>query len=254
MARHAAAVALLLCGVLPQCAAAKLHKHRTNGVYLTHDNKVIQSLARHTPGVYWIDGYRMAISNQTQICWHDAVLQFSPILNRDGQSIPGFKATSPCESALSGALMGSAWLQYLVVQKYLSDYRLNSEMNVAASRVDVWRSANRGDQTQAGPKLTWRSLCASTSPHELRYQNEGPINVVCDAGVNNYVENVFLSLLKSSATTLDTPIEKQGAPPGFYVVKPFEVRHNYDFEAIDGSAAICGLPDTPCRYQPLLLI
>ena len=41
----------------------------------------------------------------------------------------------------------------------------------------------------------------------------------------------------------------QGQTPSFYVVEPFEVRHNYDFEAIDGSTAICGLQGTLCTYQ-----
>lgn len=245
---RAAVLALLVCGGLPQCIAAKLRQHNIAGVYLTHDSQVLQSLARRTPGTYWIDGYQMAISNQTQICWHDAPLQFGPILDRDGQSIPRLKTTSPCESALPGSLMRSAWLQYLGVQKYISDYRLTSEMNVVASRVDVWRNENNGNQMQAAPRQTWRTLCASASPHRLRYPNEDPINVVCDARVNSYVENVFSSLLKPSAITPDAPIVKQEMP-SFYVVKPFEVRHSYDFEAIDGSAAICGLPDTPCTYK-----
>lgn len=48
--------------------AAKIHEHNTAGVYLTHDSQVIQSLVRHAPGTYWIDGYQMVISNQTQVC------------------------------------------------------------------------------------------------------------------------------------------------------------------------------------------
>ncbi|MHB2008017.1 MAG: hypothetical protein ACYCOX_08210, partial [Acidobacteriaceae bacterium] len=233
---------------MPQCIAAKLRQHNTAGVYLTHDSQVIHLLARRTPGTYWIDGYQMAISNQTQICWHDTPLQFGPILDRDGQSILKLKTTSPCESALPGALMRNAWLQYLGVQKYVGDYRLTPEMKVVASRVDIWRSENNGNQMQAAPKQTWRNLCASASPHELRYPNEGPINVVCDTKVNSYVENVLSSLLKPSAITPDAPIAKQETP-SFYVVEPFEVRHNYDFEAIVGSAAICGLQGTLCTYQ-----
>jgi hypothetical protein len=233
---------------MPQCIAAKLRQHNIAGVYLTHASQVLQSLARRTPGTYWIDGYQMAISNQTQICWHDTPLQFGPILDRDGQSIPKLKTTSPCESALPGSLMQSAWLQYLGVQKYVGDYRLTPEMKVVASRVDIWRSQNNENQMQAAPKQTWRTLCASASPHELRYPNEGPINVVCDTKVNSYVENVFSSLLKPSAITPDAPIAKQETP-SFYVVEPFEVRHNYDFEAIIGSAAICGLQGTLCTYR-----
>jgi hypothetical protein len=206
---RAAVFALLFCMAMPQCIAAKLRQHNTAGVYLTHDSQVLQSLARRTPGTYWIDGYQMAISNQTQICWHDTPLQFGPILDRDGQSILKFKTTSPCESALPGSLMRSAWLQYLGVQKYVGDYRLTPEMKVVASRVDIWRIENNGNQMQAAPKQTWRNLCASASPHELHYPNEGPINVVCDTKVNSYVENVFSSLLKPSAITPDAPIAKQ---------------------------------------------
>ncbi len=249
MLRRIAVLVPLAFGALSQSAeASNFHQHRITGVYLTHDSQVLQSLARRTPGTYWIDGYQMAISNQTQICWHDTPLQFGPILDRDGQSIPKLKTTSPCESALPVSLMQSAWLQYLGVQKYIGDYRLTPEMKVVAFRVDVWRNEINGNQMQAAPKQTWRTLCASTFPHELRYPNEDPIDVVCDARINSYVENVFYSLLKPSAITPDAPIAKQEMP-SFYVVKPFEVRHNYDFEAIVGSAAICGLQGTLCTYQ-----
>jgi hypothetical protein len=248
MGHGAAVLALFACLVLPQCVAAKLHQHRTSGVYLTHDSKILQSLARHAPGTYWIDGYQMSFSARTQICWHDAVLQFSPILDRDGQAIRSLNEKSPCKVVPSISLKQSAWLQYLGIQKYISDYRLTSKMNVVASRIDIWRVENGENQLQTGPKQTWRTLCASTSPHELRYQNEGSISVVCDAGINNYIENLFSSLLKPSETMPDALITKQEAR-SFYVVKPFEVMHNYDFETIDGSAAICGLQGTLCTYQ-----
>ena len=247
---HAAVLAFLICVILPQCVAAKLklHPYRITGVYLTRNGQLLQALAGRNPGTYWIDGYQMTVSKETRICWHDAPLKFGPILNRDGQSIPKLKTTSPCESAPPGSLVRSAWLQYLAVQKYNSALWTMPEMQVVASRIDVWRSEDNGNQMQAAPKQTWRTLCASASPHELRYPNEGPINVVCDTRVNSYVENVFSSLLKPSAITPDAPIAKQETP-SFYVVEPFGVGHNYDFEAIMGSAAICGLQGTLCTYQ-----
>ena len=245
-----AVLALLSSMILPQCVAAKLklHPYSITGVYLTRNGQLLQALAGRNPGTYWIDGYQMTVSKETRICWHDAPLKFGPILNRDGQSIPKLKATSPCESAPPGSLMQSAWLQYLGVQKYNSALWSMPEMQVVASRIDVWRSENNGNQMQAAPKQTWRTLCASASPHELRYPNEGPINVVCDAKVNSYVESVFSALLKPAAITPDAPIAKQETP-SFYVVESFEVRHNYDFEAIDGSAFRCGIQGTPCTYQ-----
>ncbi len=231
---RAAALALISYVILPQCVAAKLklHQHNIAGSYLTHDSQVLQSLARRTPGTYWIDGYRMSISQRTEICWHHASLQFDAVLNSDGQPVGELNAASPCESAPPITLGGSAWLQYTGLQKYLL-VTYNPEMNVVATRIDVWRNGNNGNQMQAAPKQTWRTLCASASPHQLLYPNEGPIEVVCDAKVNTYIESVFSALLKPAAIKADSPTANQ-AMPSFYVVKPFEVRHNYDFEAIDG--------------------
>ena len=233
-------LALLVCGIVPNCAAAKLNLFHIMGIYLTHDTRVLQALARNTPGTYWIDGSLMTISKETQICWHDAPLNFGRVLNEDGQPIPRLKATSPCETvSRGGALRQGAWLQYLAILKY----HHNVFKPVIATRIDVWNSEyksqpppSQSDVPTEVPRPAWQALCASASPHELRYPNEGPIDVMCDAKVNSYVENIFSDLLKQSATTPGAPIAIQEIPT-FYVVRPFQVKHKYDFEAIDGSLA-----------------
>ena len=248
--RRTAVLVLFAIGVIPQGMAAKLRTHRITGVYLTHDEQVLQALARHTPGTHWIDGYKMTVSRQTRICWHDAPLQFGPILNRDGQPIPMLKATSPCESTPPVVLGSSAWLQYLGVQKYNNDLWSTPEMKVAATRIDVWNGESNGKRRlapQLAAKPAWQALCASASPHELHYPNEGPIDVVCDAKVNSYIGSVFSALLKPSALTSESSVREQEIP-SFYVVKPFEVRHNYDFERIDRNEADCA-GGYPCTYR-----
>jgi hypothetical protein len=180
----------------------------------------------------------MTVSKQTQICWHNAPLQFGPILNRNGQPVPRLKMTSLCQTAPRDTLGQSAWLQYLAMQKdYLNTSR--PSMNVIATRIDVWKSDSKGNlpsgQTTVS-RRSWQALCASASPPQLRYPDEGTIDVVCNAKVNSYVQGVFFALLKPSAITPDAPIARQ-AVPSFYVVKPFQVEHNYDFEAIDGTLA-----------------
>ena len=70
--------------------------------------------------------------------------------------------------------------------------------------------------------------------------------MVCDAKVNSYVDSVFMDLLKQPAMNSDVTLARREAPI-FYVVKSFEVKHNYDFEAIDGSVAICS--QVSCTYQ-----
>ena len=231
-----AVLASLVCGVMPQCVAAKLklHPYRITGVYLTRNGQLLQALAGRNPGTYWIDGYQMTVSKGTRICRHDAPLKFSSILNKDGQPIPMLKATSPCGSAPPGSLKRSAWLQYQAVQQYVDVFK--PEMKIVATRIDVWSSdinEKRGFAPHATARPVWQAICASASPHQLRYPNEGPIDVVCDAKVNSYIENVFSSLLRPSATTLDVPTTSRRIPT-FYVVRPFQAKHNYDFEAIDG--------------------
>ena len=233
--RRTAVLALLACWIVPQCVAAKLHLLRIPGVYLTQDHRVLRALARHTPGTYWIDGLQMTVSSQTQICWHPGPLQFGPILNRDGQPVPRLKTTSPCGTAPWDASGQGAWLQYLGIRTY---YRDNSKpsKNVVATRIDVWKSDSKGNLPSGQstvPRPAWQVLCASASPHELRYPNEDPVDVVCDAKIYGYIESVFSSVLRPSSITPDAPIAKQEIP-SFYVVRPFQVKHNYDFEAIDG--------------------
>ena len=225
---------LFACAVVQHCCADNLRTLPLHGVYLTHDNQVLQALAKHTPGTYWIDGYQMAISNQTQICWHDAPLKFGPILSRDGQPIQRFEATSACESAPPGALSKRVWLQYIATQKYR--FLFSPLMKVAASRIDVWNDASNGGrgfapQTAVGP--TWQTLCASASPHVLRYPREAPIDVVCDAKVNSYIGSVFSALLKPATITADVPTASREMP-SFYVVKRFTVRQEFDFDTING--------------------
>ncbi|MGC9200269.1 MAG: hypothetical protein ACP5E5_15400 [Acidobacteriaceae bacterium] len=248
---RSAVLVLLACVVLPPCVAAKLHQHRITGVYLTHDGQVIQTLARRTPGIYWIDGYSMTVTKQTQTCWHDAPLKFGPVLNKDGRPIPRLTVKSPCESTPPVNLKKSVWLQYQGIQKYRIhplSHMFYLRMDIPATRIDIWNGDNGDEQSQTAPTQTWRTLCASASPHELRYPNEGPINVVCDTRVNSYVENVFSSLLKPSAITPDAPIAKQETP-SFYVVEPFQVEHNYDFEAMDGSTGYFDLASNQSWYK-----
>ncbi len=230
----AAVLALLICVVSPQCVAAKLHQHHTTGVYLTHDGQLLQALAGRDPSTYWIDGYQMVVSNQTQICWHDVPLTFGFILNRDGQPIAVLKATAPCGSVPPSSLKRNAWLQYQAVQQYVDVFKPG--MKIAAIRIDVWKSdgnENQGFAPPATARPVWQALCASASPHQLRYPNEGSIDVVCDAKVNSYIENVFSSLVRPSAITGEVPTTSRKSP-AFYVVRPFQAKHNYDFEAIDG--------------------
>ena len=57
--------------------------------------------------------------------------------------------------------------------------------------------------------------------------------MVCDANANSYIEDLFSALMKPSLPTPDAPVAKQEVPI-IYIVKPFKVSHNYDFEIIDG--------------------
>jgi len=142
----------------------------------------------------------MSVSKQTQICWHHTPLRFGSVLGRDAQPIPALDASSPCEIAPPGALGERVWLQYMGVQEYLDAFK--PEMKVVATRIDVWNSdsnENRGFAPHATARPAWQALCASTSPHELLYPNEGPIDVVCDAKVNSYIGSVFSSLLTGDA-------------------------------------------------------
>ena len=218
-----AVLASLVCGVMPQCVAAKLklHPYRITGVYLTRNGQLLQALAGRNPGTYWIDGYQMTVSKGTRICRHDAPLKFSSILNKDGQPIPMLKATSPCGSAPPGSLKRSAWLQYQAVQQYVDVFK--PEMKIVATRIDVWSSdinEKRGFAPHATARPVWQAICASASPHQLRYPNEGPIDVVCDAKVNSYIENVFSSLLRPSATTLDVPTTSWRIPTIVFTAPP----------------------------------
>ena len=243
---RAAIPMLLVCGILPQCIAAKLRHHYAAGVYLTHDQEVLDALAKRAPGAYWIDGYRMSISNQTQICWHDAPLQFGDSLNWAGQPIPMLDTSSPCKIAPPDGLSKFAWLQYLGAEDF---YYFTPLMNVLATRIDVWESGGSGKVASHPAAIAAsQTLCASTAPQELRYPNEYPIDVVCDAKVNSYVESVFSALLKPSAITPDAPMTERMLP-NFYIVKQFQVSRNYDFEIIDGSRASCGTAGGNCRYK-----
>ncbi len=242
---RASVLALLIYGVLPQCAVAKLRHHYAAGVYLTDNGQLLRDLAGRTPGTYWIDGYHMTVSRETRICWHDAPLQFGSVLNWAGQPISMLETSSPCKSDPPDVSSKFAWLQYLGTE----DFRYFTPlMTVTASRVDVWEVRNSGKVASQPPaKAAWQTLCTSADPHELRYPNEGPIDVVCDAKVNHFIEHVFAALLKPSSITAEAPATGWDLP-SFYVVKPFRVSHNYDFEIIDGSRASCGTAGGNCRY------
>ena len=178
MARRTAVLALFASMVLPQCSAVKFHQHHVTGVYLSRDAQILQALTRHTPGTYWINGYRMTVTQQTQICWHDSALQFHPRLSRAGQPFSSLSVNSPCETALPATDVKDVWLQYRGVQKI--PFRREFEFKVTATRIDVWKSDSKENPPSSQstvPRPAWKTLCASASPHELRYPNEGPIDV-----------------------------------------------------------------------------
>ncbi len=227
--------------------AAKHTLHRIPGIYVTRDTRLLGALARHTIGTYWIDGFRMTISQRTEICWHHTALQFGPLLNLDAQPVKSLRTSSPCEAAPWGVLGQDAWLQYLATREYYP----GRFKPLSATRIDVWKGGNqesRSSDRTTESRPARKSPCASTSAHELRYPNEGPIDVVCDAKVNSYVEHLYSALLRPSATAPRDSIAKQEIP-NFYIVRPFKVRHNYDFEAIDGSVAACYPSGGVCTYR-----
>lgn len=232
--RRVAVLALFVCGVQSQCVAGRLHQRDTAGVYLTHDGQLLRAMAQRTPGTYWINGYRTTVTQQTQICWHDSALQFRPRLSRAGQPFSGLSINSPCETMLTAIPGTNVWLQYRGVQKI--PFRQEFELNVTATRIDVWNGDINGNpqssQSEA-PRPAWETLCASPSPHELRYPNEGTIDVVCDAKIYGYIQNLYASLLRQPGIAFD-PESTQERTPRFYIVKPFQVMHKFDFEAIDG--------------------
>ena len=232
---HIVGFVLFTYWAMPQCIAAKIRQHDTSGVYLTHDSHLLQSLEKRTPGTYWIDGYQMSISNQTLICWHDATLQFHDRLSRAGQSFTRLRISSSCETAPQDIDIKSAWLQYRAIQRVPT--QLKAEFRLTTARIDVWKSGareNAPEHQNAPAQPSRQTLCASPKLHELRYPNEGPIDVVCDAEVNRYIESILAKLLKHAPTKLDLPTAPQ-EPTRFYIVRPFQVNHNYDFEAIDGN-------------------
>lgn len=230
---------LFACGVAQQCLADNLRTVPLHGVYVTDDGQLLQALARRTPGTYWIDGYRMTVSKLTQICWHHAALQFISTLNRFGQPISNVEAVSPCDISPPSTLGRHVWLQYVASQKY--HFYFTPQMNVVTTRIDAWIGESNENQrfvSHTEARSAWQNLCASASPHQLLYPNEDPIDVVCDAKVNSYVERVFSALLRLSTATSEVPKASREIP-SFYIVKPFEVRQNYDFEAIDGYEGRC---------------
>ena len=246
---RAAFLAMLSSMVLPQCTAAKPRSYYVSGVYLTHDGRLIQMLARRTPGTYPIDGYQMTISQKTEICWHDAPLQFGSILYWAGEPVAVQKISSPCGSTPNRKLDHldhSAWLQYSANQ--YPQHHITS-IKIDATRIDIWKYAD-GENKESGESMYmrsgWKKLCSSASPHELRYRNEGAIDVVCDSEVNGYLEKILSSLLIASATTTDVP-SKDTEPLSVYIVKPFRIAHKYDFESIDGS--LCMASDGSCIYR-----
>ena len=247
----AAFIALLSSMILPQCMAAKLPSRSVVGVYLTHDGRLIQMLKRRTPGTYLINGYPMTISQKTRICWHDAPLQFGSILRWAGEPVAPQKISSPCVSIPNSGhdfLDHSAWLQYIGHQ-YSPPPPTRSLFDVDAARIDIWKHTGR-EKAASGESIfipsEWKKLCSSASPHELRYPNEGAIDVVCDPEANIYLEKIFSSLLIPSATTTDVPA-KDTEPLSVYIVKPFRIAHKYDFESIDGS--LCMASDGSCIYR-----
>ncbi len=199
------------------------------GTYFSRSERVLRALAQRTPETVWIDGYPMTLSAQTQICGHHSILQFGANLTRNGQPITQPKASVVCDNLDLGELNGGAWLQYVGIGR--------ANRRVAGTRIDVWRQ-DRGKvsvSSQNGlPVLDHQTPCASRAPHELRYPHEGSISVVCDANVRGYVQHVLESLLRVPPLTEAIHSESnEGAM--VYVVKPFKVKRNDDYEAIDGS-------------------
>ncbi len=232
-----ALLAFLACAAGLDSSAAKPHVRHIFGTYLTGNGRLLQALAQRKQGIYWIDGYQMALSQQTKICWHLAPLDFGPVLNRDGQPVTRLTVSSPCNIAAPDSVWTTTWLEYSGIEKFVDFFR--PDMNVVAARVDVWESnriGNRGLAEDAAQAQTWQTLCVSPLPHQLRYPDENPIDVVCDPKVNRYIADKFASLLRPSALAPDAQRTKPEMPR-FFVVKPFKVRHNYDFETIDGSLA-----------------
>ena len=130
---------LLAYWLSPQCIAAKFHKGWAAGVYLTQDRQLLETIAHHTPGTYWIDGYRMTISEKTLICWHDEPLSLGPTLDWAGQPVSMLKMALPCKDSPPSALGNSARLQYLGNQIY-QFIIFEPLMSVDATRIDIWNS------------------------------------------------------------------------------------------------------------------
>jgi hypothetical protein len=190
---------------------------------------VLRALAQRTPGTFWIDGYPMTVSAQTQICVHRSALQFGATLTKSGQLVTQTKASVACGDVDPRGLDGGAWLQYAGIG--------GANGKVAGTRIDVW---GQGRAPVSGPDDNGLSVpdrqapCASGAPHELRYPHEDPISVVCDANVRGYIQHLLESLLRVPSSTETAQAEaNEGA--SIYVVKPFKVKRNYDFETIDGT-------------------
>ena len=226
---RAAVFALLVCGFQPQSVAAKSRQHLATGVYLTQDGQVLHALAKRTPGTYWIDGYRMAISNQTQICGHRTALEFGATLTKNGQLVTQTKASVACGDVDPRGLDGGAWLQYAGIG--------GANGKVAGTRIDVWgqdRAPVSEPRDNGSPVTDRQAPCASGTQHELRYPHEDPISVVCDADVRSYIQHLLESLQRVPSSTESAQAEAN-EDAKVYVVKPFMVKRNYDFETIDGT-------------------
>ena len=175
-------------------------------------------------GTFWIDGYPMTLSAQTQICGHRSALQFGAACSRNGQLVTQPKASAACDDVDPRELDGGAWLQYAGIG--------GANGKVAGTRIDVW-GRDRAPVKRL-PMPSHQAPCASGAPHELRYPHEDPISVVCDADVRGYIQHLLESLLRLPSSTEAAQAEaNEGAM--VYVVKPFKVKRNDDYEAIDGS-------------------
>ncbi|MFP5276667.1 MAG: hypothetical protein ACLGPM_06100 [Acidobacteriota bacterium] len=208
--------------------AAQHDPKHISGIYFTRSGRILRALAQRTPGTFWIDGYPMVLSSQTRICWHRASLQFGATLTPNGQPATKPKASVACYEMDPHGWQGSAWLQYEGTE--------DAGANIAATRIDVWsQDSGAVNEPRKGEPLgsARHAPCSPGAMHELRYPHERPISVVCNAAVRDYIQRLLESSLKApSSTGAARPEVNEDVK--VYVVKPFRVGRNYDFEAVDG--------------------
>ncbi len=231
-----ASLCLSFSGAYPVFAGMIAHEDMTaqrgteqiSGTYFTRNKHVLRALVQRTSGTFWIDGYPITLSAQTQICGHRTALQFGATLTRNGQLVTQPEASVACRDVDPRGLDGGAWLQY--------EGSAVPNGKVAGTRIDVWgqdRAPVSRPRDNGSPVPDRQAPCASGAPHELRYPHEDPISVVCDADVRGYIQHLLESLLRVPSSTEAAQAEAN-EDANVYVVKPFKVKRNYDFETIDG--------------------